>query len=139
MQIPPMVSAVKHHGKRLYELARKGQVVERESRPAIVFNWDFIEKKGNFVRFKCAVSKGTYVRTLADDLGHQLGCGAVLAELRRTRCGPFKIEKSVLVEQLKQMSAEDFSQHVILPGTEKASRSPNNMNDSASVARPLDI
>ena len=136
MQIPPMVSAVKHHGKRLYELARKGQVVERESRPAIVFNWDFIEKKGNFVRFKCSVSKGTYVRTLADDLGHQLGCGAVLAELRRTRCGPFKIEKSVLVEQLKQMSAEDFSQYVILPGTDNASRSSSHVSNSVPPAQP---
>ena len=116
MQIPPMVSAVKHHGKRLYELARKGQVVERESRPAIVYHWDFIEKKEKFVRFKCSVSKGTYVRTLADDLGKKLGCGAVLSELRRTRCGPFKIENSVLIDQLKAMRPEDFSTHVILPG-----------------------
>lgn len=115
MQIPPMVSAVKHQGKRLYELARKGQVVERESRPAIVYSWDFLGKDGNFVRFKCSVSKGTYVRTLADDLGRQLGCGAVLAELRRTRCGPFKIEKSVKIEQLKAMSVEDFRPHVIVP------------------------
>ena len=115
MQIPPMVSAVKHHGKRLYELARKGQVVERESRPAIVYSWDFIEKKGNFIKFKCAVSKGTYVRTLADDLGHQLGCGAVLAELRRTRCGPFKIENSVLIDQLKEMRNEDFPARLLNP------------------------
>ncbi len=118
MQIPPMVSAVKHQGKRLYELARKGKIVERESRPAIVYSWDFIEKTGNFVKFKCSVSKGTYVRTLADDLGHQLGCGAVLAELRRTRCGPFKIENSVRVDQLKEMANADFPSRVIVPSAE---------------------
>lgn len=124
MQIPPMVSAVKHQGKRLYELARKGQVVERESRPAIVYGWDFIEKKGNFVKFKCSVSKGTYVRTLADDLGHQLGCGAVLAELRRTRCGPFKIENSVRVDELKAMNTEDFPSRVLLPSAIAAKSQP---------------
>jgi len=115
MQIPPMVSAVKHQGKRLYELARKGQVVERESRPAIVYGWDFIDKNGNFVKFKCSVSKGTYVRVLADDLGHQLGCGAVLAELRRTRCGPFKIENSVGIERLKEMLTDEFRPLVLIP------------------------
>ncbi len=120
MQIPPMVSAVKHQGKRLYELARKGQVVERESRPAIVYGWDFLEKNGNFIKFKCSVSKGTYVRTLADDLGHQLGCGAVLAELRRTRCGPFKIENSVRVDQLKEMLSEDFPARVLIPSAAAA-------------------
>jgi tRNA pseudouridine55 synthase len=116
MQVPPMVSAVKHQGKRLYELARKGKVVERESRPAVVYRWDFLGKEGNFVRFKCSVSKGTYVRTLADDLGHQLGCGAVLAELRRTRCGPFHIENSVLIDELKAMRTEDFPARLIVPG-----------------------
>ncbi len=116
MQIPPMVSAVKHKGKRLYELARKGKVVERESRPAVVYRWDFIEKKANFIRFECAVSKGTYVRTLADDLGHKLGCGAVLAELRRTRCGPFKIENSVTIDQLKAMAPNEFPARVLTPG-----------------------
>lgn len=123
MQKPPMVSAVKHQGKRLYELARKGKVVERESRPAVVYHWDFLEKTGNFIRFHCSVSKGTYVRTLADDLGRKLGCGAVLAELRRTRCGPFKIENSVRVDQLKAMRAEDFPTHVIIPGTAPKSES----------------
>lgn len=117
MQMPPMVSAVKHKGKRLYELARKGKVVERKKRPAIVYHWNFIEKKGNFVRFQCSVSKGTYVRTLADDLGRKLGCGAVLAELRRTRCGPFKIENSTGIDQLKAMASEDFPARVIVPGS----------------------
>lgn len=126
MQVQPMVSAVKHNGKRLYELARKGQVVERESRPAIVYSWDFIEKKGNFVRFKCSVSKGTYVRTLADDLGRQLGCGAVLAELRRTRCGPFKIENSVSIERLKAMLTDEFRPLVLTPFASASKTQPTD-------------
>ncbi|HCM43193.1 MAG TPA: tRNA pseudouridine(55) synthase TruB [Candidatus Omnitrophica bacterium] len=128
MQTPPMVSAVKHQGKRLYELARKGKVVERESRPAIVYKWNFLEKNGNFVRFECSVSKGTYVRTLADDLGRKLGCGAVLAELRRTRCGPFKIQNSVTIEQIKAMQPEDFRAQVLVPGSEphQEKKSPAN-------------
>ncbi len=118
MQIPPMVSAVKHKGKRLYELARKGQVVERESRPAIVYHWDFLEKNGTKIRFKCSVSKGTYVRTLVHDVGAKLGCGAALAELRRTRCGPFQVEKSVGIEELKAMRNEDFPARVLVPGSQ---------------------
>ncbi len=117
MQIPPMVSAVKHKGKRLYELARKGQVVERESRPAIVYGWDFLGKEGARVRFKCSVSKGTYVRTLTHDLGAQLGCGAALAELRRTRCGPFQVGKSMGIEALKAMRNEDFPACVLVPSS----------------------
>lgn len=123
MQMPPMVSAVKHQGKRLYELARKGKVVERESRPAIVYKWDFIEKKGNFVRFESSVSKGTYVRTLTHDLGQNLGCGAALAELRRTRCGPFKIENSIGIDQLKAMQSSEFPARVIVPGASSSSSS----------------
>lgn len=122
MQTPPMVSAVKHKGKRLYELARKGKVVERESRPAVVYRWDFLEKKEEKVWFQCSVSKGTYVRTLAYDLGRQLGCGAVLAELRRTRCGPFKIENSISIDQLKAMQTQDLVAHLLVPGTGLISR-----------------
>lgn len=110
LQIPPMVSALKHKGKRLYELARKGVEVPRESRAITVFDFKFTKKEGNFVHFSAHVSKGTYVRTLANDLGEALGTHACLAELRRTRSGDNRLEDAVTIDQLRSWTAEDLRQ-----------------------------
>ncbi|MBN1688083.1 MAG: tRNA pseudouridine(55) synthase TruB [Candidatus Omnitrophica bacterium] len=102
LQVPPMVSALKHKGVRLYKLARKGMDVPRQERKVVVQNFDMEKKEGPFIHFQASVSKGTYLRTLVNDLGEALGCCATLAELRRVRSGQFRLENSVTIDELKQ-------------------------------------
>ena len=93
-QIPPMFSAKKKNGKKLYELARQGKSIERE--PVTVFmEVTLLEYNYPFLKIKVSCSKGTYVRSIAYDLGQLLGCGAHLTELQRTRSGKFKIENCI--------------------------------------------
>lgn len=94
MQVPPMVSALKHRGRRLHELARAGETVEREPRPVRVEGWEWLSFAGPDAAFRVRCSGGTYVRTLVHDLGESLGCGAALAALRRTRSEPFGLEQA---------------------------------------------
>ncbi len=108
IQVPPMVSALKHQGVRLYQLARQGKVVAREGRPVTVYSFDIQKKETNFVHFSARVSKGTYLRTLVNDLGEALGCFATLAELRRTRSGDFSLDEGVSIEFLKTCTFEEF-------------------------------
>lgn len=101
-QIPPMVSAVKFKGKRLYKLARKGIEVDREPRKIRIDHLKVVEFNPPSVKFYLECSKGTYVRQLAEDIGKILGCGACISEIQRTKVGPFTIEESVTVEELKE-------------------------------------
>jgi len=101
-QIPPMYSAIKCDGQPLYKLARKGQVIERKPREINVYSLELLTFCPPFVGFKVACSRGTYVRTLADDIGAMLGCGAALKELRRLASGPFSISTSVSLESLEK-------------------------------------
>ena len=91
-QVPPMFSALKYRGKRLYELARRGLEVPRPPRKVKIKQLELREFKSPYFRIKVACSKGTYIRTLAHDLGEALGLGGCLAELRRTAAGPFRVE-----------------------------------------------
>ena len=88
-QIPPMHSALKYKGKRLYQLAHEGIVVERQPRPVTIHRFDVLHTEGERIEVEVLCSKGTYVRTLAEDLGTVLGCGASVAALRRVGAGPF--------------------------------------------------
>ncbi len=99
-QVPPMVSALKLHGQRLYRLARRGEVVERAPRRVRVSSWEWLSFSLPEAGFRVRCSSGTYVRTLAHDLGHRLGCGGALRSLRRLRSEPFGLEHSVLLRQL---------------------------------------
>ncbi|MBF0618992.1 MAG: tRNA pseudouridine(55) synthase TruB [Candidatus Omnitrophica bacterium] len=101
-QIPPMVSAVKHKGERLYKLARKGINVEREARKVRVDALNLTEFAHPHVKFFLACSKGTYVRQVAEDVGEVLGCGACITEIRRTKVGPFGIDSAVKLEDLHE-------------------------------------
>lgn len=103
-QKPPMFSAIKLKGKPLYQLARKGMEVEREERVVEIFNLQVQEINLPFVRFYVSCSKGTYIRTLAKDIGQRLGCGAHLISLRRTRSGTFTLEQAVSWEELKKIN-----------------------------------
>jgi tRNA pseudouridine55 synthase len=99
-QMPPMYSAIKQNNRRLYTLAREGQVVERESRAIEIHRLELLSFDLPRARIAVECSKGTFVRSLIDDLGRALGCGAHLTALRRTRCGPFALEHAVRLEDL---------------------------------------
>ncbi len=101
-QVPPMVSALRHRGKRLYELARKGIVVERPPRRVKVYKLDITRIALPQVDFIVACSKGTYIRKLCEDIGDSLGCGAYQSRLHRTRIGPFRVEEAVPVEEINE-------------------------------------
>jgi len=102
MQTPPMYSAVRMNGKKLYELAREGIEVERKSRLVHIKSIDIIHIKNNKVLFDVTCSKGTYVRTLCHDIGAKLGCGGIMSFLLRTKTGPFDLSTSVSLEEFRQ-------------------------------------
>lgn len=99
-QTPPMVSAIKHQGRPLYKLARKGIEVEREPRLIHIYDFRLLATELPRINFRLNCSKGTYVRTLAADIGRQLGCGAHLSGLRRIAAGSFKLEQAHTLEQI---------------------------------------
>ena len=102
-QIPPMYSAVKINGRRLYKSARKGREVEREARDITIHEFEMTSFNLPYVGFRVVCSKGTYIRSLANDCGIKLGCGAYLTELTRTRIGPFKIEEAYTLETIHHL------------------------------------
>lgn len=99
MQTPPMFSALKRGGRRLYELARKGEQVELEPRKVTIYSFDVLDVALPEIRFQITCSRGTYVRALARDLGKDLGCGAFLKILRRTRVGQYAAGSALSIEQ----------------------------------------
>lgn len=104
-QIPPMYSAIKVNGKKLYELAREGKVIERKSRPIEVFNIEIlnIDLYNRTVKFKINVSKGTYIRSLCRDMGEKLGCGGCMKSLVRSRVGRYFLEDALTLAQVKEI------------------------------------
>ncbi len=94
-QIPPQYSAVKHKGKPLYHYARKGEVIKKDPRTIFIRELELMGKEGDLVTIRVVCSKGTYIRTLADDIGHALGCGAYLYGLRRTRSGALSVDDAI--------------------------------------------
>ena len=99
-QIPPMYSALKVNGQKLYDLARKGQTVERQPRPITIHELELLEFSGHQARLRVRCSKGTYIRTLCKDIGEALGCGGCMAQLRRITAGEYTIEEAVPLQQL---------------------------------------
>ncbi len=117
-QLPPMYSAVKHRGQRLYELARQGLEVEREARRVTVFDLQLTGFESPEFDLDVHCSKGTYVRTLAEDIGKALGVGAHVSRLRRTQVGPFREDGMVTMEQLQQALEDEGMQgldNLLLP------------------------
>jgi tRNA pseudouridine55 synthase len=112
-QIPPMVSAIKREGVPLYKLARKGKVVEREPRCVHVYAHEIRKIHLPEIDFRVICSKGFYVRTYAHDIGQELGCGAHLSGLRRTKSGRFSVEGAVTVEALKTDSRESIADRIV--------------------------
>ncbi|MCQ4315040.1 tRNA pseudouridine(55) synthase TruB [Stutzerimonas zhaodongensis] len=112
LQVPPMYSALKRDGQPLYKLARAGEVVEREPRSVTIARLDLLSFEADRARLAVACSKGTYIRTLVEDIGHALGCGAHVAELRRTQAGPFDLSQTVSLEELERVHGEGGAEAV---------------------------
>lgn len=117
MQIPPMTSALKKDGVRLYELARQGIEIQREARPVTIYQLELLEynETEGLLTLHCACSKGTYIRTLCDDLGRVLGCGAVMTALRRTAAAGYPLSDCLTLDEAKQLAEEGTLSSRILP------------------------
>jgi tRNA pseudouridine55 synthase len=102
IQVPSMYSALKHQGVPLYKLARKGQEVERKERTVNISRLEMMDFRGDEIDLEIDCSKGTYIRSIADDLGDMLGIGGHVTVLRRLASGPFKVEESISIETLQQ-------------------------------------
>ncbi|KAB0665803.1 tRNA pseudouridine(55) synthase TruB [Oryzomonas japonica] len=111
-QMPPMFSAIKQDGQPLYKLARKGQEVERQARQVQIYSLEIVSVDLPLVALRVVCSRGTYVRSLADDMGAALGCGAALQELRRTASGPFTIAASMTLDELQEAAQEGRTEAV---------------------------
>ena len=114
-QVPSMFSAIKHQGQPLYKLARQGIEVEREARPVTIYSNDIVSFADDSLTLDIHCSKGTYVRTIAHDLGEALGCGAHVFALRRTMAGPYGEEDLITFEQLEQSHAERCLDSLLRP------------------------
>ena len=108
-QVPPMYSALKHKGRKLYELAREGKTVERKARRINIFELKLLDSTADTLTLDVFCSKGTYIRSLAEDIGHKLGCGGTITALRRTQSGQFKIEDALTIEQCQALTLEQLT------------------------------
>jgi tRNA pseudouridine55 synthase len=113
MQTPPMVSAVKKAGVPLYKLARKGIEVEREARLIHIYNFRFTKYEEPLGQFRLACTKGTYVRSIAHELGQKLGCGAHLSTLRRVTSGKFDVSEAAPLDAVLKLSERELEERVI--------------------------
>jgi len=114
-QIPPMYSALKVDGKKLYELARAGKEVERKAREVYIHEIEILEMALPIVKMRVACSKGTYIRTLCADIGEKLGCGGTMKSLKRTRVGGFVLDKAVTLKELEQIRDENRLEEILYP------------------------
>lgn len=105
-QIPPMYSAIKQNGKKLYELARQGIEVERKARKITIYECELLEFSGDVFKIRVSCSKGTYIRSLCYDIGEYLGCGASMTSLIRTRSSVFTLDGAYTLDELKKMAEE---------------------------------
>ena len=130
-QIPPMFSAIKKDGKKLYELARKGITIEREKRRVKIFDIDIceIDMEKQTITLDVSCSKGTYIRTLCEDIGMKLGCGAYMNTLVRTKSADFTLEQSYTQEKLLEMKERGTLESAVIPVDELFSEYPKLMLD----------
>jgi tRNA pseudouridine55 synthase len=113
MQVPPMVSAIKMNGVPLYKLARKGIEVEREPRLIHIYNFRFTNYSAPLGEFRIACTKGTYIRSIAHDLGQKLGCGAHLAALRRSESGKFSLADALTLDAVLKLTTAELEKRVM--------------------------
>ena len=137
LQVPPMYSALKVDGQKLYDLARKGKEVERQPRPITIHALDFLGLEGTDVRLRVRCSKGTYIRTLCKDIGEALGCGGCMAALRRIAAGEYTAQEAVPLAELLETETPEvhlrpvdtmFRNHPAVTLTEKQEARCRNGN-----------
>ncbi|WGS87984.1 tRNA pseudouridine(55) synthase TruB [Methylomonas sp. UP202] len=114
-QVPPMYSALKHNGRKLYELAREGLTIERKARPVSIYALTLLAASDRELTLDVVCSKGTYIRSLVEDLGQALGSCATVIALRRTEAGLFRLAQAYTFEQLQAMSSEQLQAVLIAP------------------------
>lgn len=114
-QIPPMYSALKVDGKKLYELARAGKEVERKARRVRILELEILEMRLPVVKLRVVCSKGTYIRTLCSDIGQKLGCGGAMQSLQRTKAGRFRLEDALTLGDLQQLKDSGELERVVQP------------------------
>ena len=114
-QIPPMYSALKVNGKKLYELAREGKVIERKARPVKILDIQILEIDLPKVRMEVSCSKGTYIRTLCHDIAEKLGCGGCMESLIRTRVSTFRIEDAKTLDEIETLKQEGKLAELLVP------------------------
>ena len=112
-QVPPMYSALKLNGKKLYELAREGITVERAPRQITIYELHLLDATFDTLTLDVACSKGTYIRSLAEDIGHDLGCGATVTALRRTQAGQFLLANAKTIEQLSALTYDELQANLM--------------------------
>ena len=115
MQVPPMYSALKINGKKLYELAREGKEIERKARPVTIFSIDILEINVPEVTIRIHCSKGTYIRSLCHDIGEKLGCGCAMKSLIRTRVSMFDISDARTLDEIERITKNGNIQGIMLP------------------------
>lgn len=134
-QIPPMYSAVKVNGTPLYKLAREGKEIERKSRRVSIYEIEMLRLEGDELEIDLHCSKGTYVRTLAEEIGATLGCGAHLTALRRTASGPFDLREAITLAELESLAEDGFEalDSLLLPPEEALTDWPMvNLSDNSA-------
>ena len=143
-QIPPMYSALKVNGKKLYELAREGKVIERKARPVKILDIQILEMDLPRVRMEVSCSKGTYIRTLCHDIGEKLGCGGCMESLIRTRVSAFRIEDAKTLDEIEALKQEGKLEELLVPIDEMFSSYPkitvkDDWKAFAKNGNPLDL
>ena len=148
MQIPPMYSAIKVKGQRLYDIARRGGEVERSARPVTVHSIDLLQGQGSDWLLDIHCSKGTYIRSLCDDIGAALGCGGCMSSLRRISAGDFSLEGAYSLAQVQRAADqgqagallipvdrlfEGYPKHIVSPGQEKRIKNGNEIRFEAEA------
>lgn len=108
-QVPPMYSALKHNGRKLYELAREGKTIERKARRITIFELKLLDSTSDTLTLDVYCSKGTYIRSLAEDIGHKLGCDGTVTALRRIQAGQFNIADALTIEQIQAMDLNELT------------------------------
>ena len=143
-QIPPMYSALKVNGKKLYELAREGKVIERKARPAKILDIKILEMDLPRVRMEVSCSKGTYIRTLCHDIGEKLGCGGCMESLIRTRVSAFRVEDARTLDEIEALKQEGKLAGLLVPIDEMFPSYPkitvkDDWKAFAKNGNPLDV
>ncbi|MEC4766059.1 tRNA pseudouridine(55) synthase TruB [Halomonas sp. CUBES01] len=134
-QVPPMYSALKHQGKKLYELAREGKQVERAARRVSVYDARLLSFEGTAFELEVSCSKGTYIRTLAEDIGKALGCGGHISQLRRLKTGPFDGDAMWTLEALEALADQTAREAELMPVDVLVDHLPSLVVDESGYGR----